>query len=123
MDEKAFFFSLDNKQKAKLINKNYAIYCSPLHGPTFGDGYYLYICPECLNSRNSYSRIYSYKFEGNNDNNPFNIEQDNQISNPNFSTIANSVPYSTMCTSNNYFNAKKLKCMLLLKINNYKIII
>ena len=92
-----------------MLNKNYAIFCSTLHGPTFGAGHDLYICPDCLNSRNSYSRIYSYKFKGNNDNNPFSIEQDNQISNPNFSTMANSVPFSTICASNNSFQCKEVE--------------
>ena len=109
IDEKAFIFSLDNKQKAKLINKNYAIFCSTLQGPTFGAGHDLYICPECLNSRNSYSRLYSYKFEGNNSNNPFNIEQDNQISNSNFSNMVNSVPFSTMCIPNNSLQCKEVE--------------
>ena len=71
-DEKAFIFSLDNKIKAKLIEKDHSIYCCYDRGPTFGAGHDLYICSGCLTSNGSYMKPYSYQYEGSNSNNhPF----------------------------------------------------
>jgi hypothetical protein len=41
-DEKAFIFSMDRKQIYRVVNAQYAIYCSSGYGPNFG-GYALLV--------------------------------------------------------------------------------
>ena len=62
VDENAFIFSLEKRQKAELIQKNYSIYCNSTSGPTFGGGHDLYICSGCLSSKGSYTRTHSYSY-------------------------------------------------------------
>ena len=63
LDEHAFIFSLEKRKKAKLIQKNYSIYCKLTSGPTFGGGHDLHICSGCLSSKGSYTRPHSYNYE------------------------------------------------------------
>ena len=74
-DPDAFIFSLDERQKAELILKDYDIYCNPTYGPTFGGGHDIYICSGCLKVKRSYIRSHSYKFK-NNELNSFQIKDE-----------------------------------------------
>ena len=67
IDEHAFIFSLEKRQKADLIQKIYSIYCNSTSGPTFGGGHDLHICSGCLSSKGSYTRPHSYKYKNKDD--------------------------------------------------------
>ena len=73
VDEHAFIFSLEKRQKAELIQKNYSIYCNSAFGPTFGGGHDLHICSGCLNSKGSYTRTHSYSYGNKNEVNVQNV--------------------------------------------------
>jgi len=60
-DSNAYLFSLINQNnypiKLKILNPNYAIYASPSYGPTFGNGFDLFIANQSNNNTNSYSNL------------------------------------------------------------------
>ena len=69
-DSKAFLFSLVNKpgwapvklpQTGKYSSSRYSIYCGSSYGPTFGNGFDIYISSYASTNSNSYSNLgYTY---------------------------------------------------------------
>jgi hypothetical protein len=53
----SFIFSLTNKDKFRLSQSKEAIYDNSKYGPTFGDGYDLYIGHNANTNNESYAKI------------------------------------------------------------------
>ena len=57
-DDKAFLFNLDIKKKFDIRqNAPFAIYCKSNFGPTFGEGFDLYLCDNYMGLHGSYSNF------------------------------------------------------------------
>ena len=67
-DKYAFLFSLDKKKIYKYKNDNKAIYVSKYYGPTFGNGFTLFISDKAIETKNSFTfesdKNCSYDFNG-----------------------------------------------------------
>ena len=69
-DSNAFLFSLDKKKIYSYKKDGYAIYNNKNYGPTFGNGYSIYIGPNCIQDKKLYTNESysgcSYNFNGDN---------------------------------------------------------
>ena len=69
-DKNAFLFSLDKQKIYSYKNDNYAIFNYTNYGPTFGNGYCIYIGSNCIQTKSSYTnesnQSCSYNFNGDN---------------------------------------------------------
>lgn len=63
VDENAFLFSIDEKEKYIVSQPKYSIYNNAIYGPTFGGAHDLYISNFCTQNNESYSSGRDYKLK------------------------------------------------------------